>query len=165
MAPRATPPFRADHVGSLLRPPELLRARDEGAANLREVEDEAIRACGPDAGGDRPAGCDRRRVPPGVLAHGLHLPARRRHPHPGGAITVHFHGDEGDLDAVFSGMHVDGKLGLERTIFGDDFVFLRDTVTTAVPKLTIPRRAWSTTAAAGVDRPSVYPELDRSGPT
>ena len=29
-------------------------------------------------------------------------------------ITVHFHGDEGDLDAVFSGMHVDGKLGLER---------------------------------------------------
>jgi hypothetical protein len=27
-----TPPFRADHVGSLLRPPELLRARDEHRA-------------------------------------------------------------------------------------------------------------------------------------
>ena len=27
-----TPPFRADHVGSLLRPPELLRARAEHQA-------------------------------------------------------------------------------------------------------------------------------------
>src|SRR5258708_37242948 len=44
-----TPPFRADHVGSLLRPPELLRARAEreggriSAAELRAVEDTAIR--------------------------------------------------------------------------------------------------------------------------
>ena len=44
-----TPPFRADHVGSLLRPPELLRARAEreagrmSAAELRAVEDSAIR--------------------------------------------------------------------------------------------------------------------------
>ncbi|HEY8770582.1 MAG TPA: hypothetical protein VIM03_08570, partial [Thermoleophilaceae bacterium] len=46
---RDTPPFRADHVGSLLRPPELLKARDDFAANridaqqLRGIEDEAIR--------------------------------------------------------------------------------------------------------------------------
>src|SRR5581483_7917182 len=45
---RTTPPFRADHVGSLLRPPELLRAREEFAAGqltaeqLRAVEDRAI---------------------------------------------------------------------------------------------------------------------------
>src|ERR1044071_2033251 len=44
-----TPPFRADHVGSLLRPPELLHARDErqqgtiSAEALRAVEDRAIR--------------------------------------------------------------------------------------------------------------------------
>src|SRR5438270_98551 len=43
------PPFRADHVGSLLRPPELLRARSEREAGrisleeLRRVEDAAIR--------------------------------------------------------------------------------------------------------------------------
>jgi hypothetical protein len=43
------PPFRADHVGSLLRPPELLRARAEhqagrlSAEELRRVEDDAIR--------------------------------------------------------------------------------------------------------------------------
>jgi hypothetical protein len=46
---RDKPPFRADHVGSLLRPPELLQAREDFAAGridadrLREVEDEAIR--------------------------------------------------------------------------------------------------------------------------
>src|SRR5918992_3009190 len=46
---RTKPPFRADHVGSLLRPPELLRARDDFANGridadaLRAVEDEAIR--------------------------------------------------------------------------------------------------------------------------
>src|SRR5450432_1095253 len=43
------PPFRADHVGSLLRPTQLLQARarrsaDEISADaLREVEDDAIR--------------------------------------------------------------------------------------------------------------------------
>jgi methionine synthase II (cobalamin-independent) len=48
-AARGRPPFRADHVGSLLRPPELLRARSEfqagrlGPAGLREIEDRAIR--------------------------------------------------------------------------------------------------------------------------
>jgi 5-methyltetrahydropteroyltriglutamate--homocysteine methyltransferase len=42
------PPFRADHVGSLLRPPELLRAREEHQAGrisgeeLRRAEDAAI---------------------------------------------------------------------------------------------------------------------------
>ncbi len=46
---RTTPPFRADHVGSLLRPPELLKTREDFAAGrisageLREVEDGAIR--------------------------------------------------------------------------------------------------------------------------
>ena len=43
------PPFRADHVGSLLRPQALLDAREKhqageiDAARLRAVEDEAIR--------------------------------------------------------------------------------------------------------------------------
>jgi 5-methyltetrahydropteroyltriglutamate--homocysteine methyltransferase len=46
---RAIPPFRADHVGSLLRPQELLDARTRQqageitAAELRAVEDRAIR--------------------------------------------------------------------------------------------------------------------------
>src|SRR5262249_56603225 len=45
---RTTPPFRADHVGSLLRPARVLTARADfatgliGADQLRAVEDEAI---------------------------------------------------------------------------------------------------------------------------
>jgi len=50
MARRTSPPFRADHVGSLLRPQRLLMARDDfaagtiTAADLRAVEDEVIPA-------------------------------------------------------------------------------------------------------------------------
>ena len=46
---RTKPPFRADHVGSLLRPQHLLDARskfDRGeisAVQLRSIEDDAIR--------------------------------------------------------------------------------------------------------------------------
>ena len=48
MSDLSGPPFRADHVGSLLRPAELLRARAEhqagriSAEELRRVEDAAI---------------------------------------------------------------------------------------------------------------------------
>ncbi|MBZ5622868.1 MAG: 5-methyltetrahydropteroyltriglutamate--homocysteine S-methyltransferase [Acidobacteriia bacterium] len=50
MSLRTTPPFRADHVGSLLRPPELKQARDRrergeiDAEELKAVEDRAIQA-------------------------------------------------------------------------------------------------------------------------
>src|ERR687885_1959809 len=49
MAPRDTPPFRADHVGGLLRPPQVMQAREDfqqgriDAQELRGIEDEAIR--------------------------------------------------------------------------------------------------------------------------
>src|SRR3989449_8816745 len=49
MAGSARPPFRADHVGSLLRPAELKRLRLDreagraSAEELRAAEDEAIR--------------------------------------------------------------------------------------------------------------------------
>src|SRR5215475_7962036 len=49
MTARSAPPFRADHVGSLLRPAALLAARQQAAegrldrAGLRKIEDECIR--------------------------------------------------------------------------------------------------------------------------
>ena len=50
MENRVNPPFRADHVGSLLRPKKLLDARDKffgdksiSAEELRVIEDEATR--------------------------------------------------------------------------------------------------------------------------
>lgn len=48
MAPKQTPPFRAEHVGSLLRPDYLLEARKKfdnkevTQEGLRELEDRAI---------------------------------------------------------------------------------------------------------------------------
>jgi len=48
MSTRTSPPFRADHVGSFLRPKRLLDAREKkakgeiSAAELRKVEDDAI---------------------------------------------------------------------------------------------------------------------------
>jgi 5-methyltetrahydropteroyltriglutamate--homocysteine methyltransferase len=45
----SAPPFRAEHIGSLIRPPALLQAREQHAAGaldrtaLRAIEDEAIR--------------------------------------------------------------------------------------------------------------------------
>ena len=50
MTLRTTPPFRADHVGSLLRPAALKAARERRAkdeittAALREVEDREVEA-------------------------------------------------------------------------------------------------------------------------
>ena len=49
MRPTSGPPFRAEHIGSLLRPPELLRAREQHAAGqlgreaLAAIENEAIK--------------------------------------------------------------------------------------------------------------------------
>ena len=48
-APKLNPPFRADHIGSLKRPTELLKKRAEfesGQCSLEElkrVEDEAVK--------------------------------------------------------------------------------------------------------------------------
>ena len=49
MSARSTPPFRAEHLGSLIRPASLIKAREEWRAGklpreaLRSLEDECIR--------------------------------------------------------------------------------------------------------------------------
>ena len=49
MSAPLTPPFRAEHIGSLLRPPELLAIRADKKAlkisdeEVRHAEDEAIK--------------------------------------------------------------------------------------------------------------------------
>ena len=82
MSDLSGPPFRADHVGSLLRPAELLRARAEhqagriSAEELRRVEDAAIRDAAR-AARDRARSGDRRRVSPRLVAYGFPVPDRR----------------------------------------------------------------------------------------
>jgi 5-methyltetrahydropteroyltriglutamate--homocysteine methyltransferase len=78
-----------------------------------------------------------------------------------GHIAVKFHNPDGDIEFTPAALHVDGKLGVSKTIFGDDFSFLRETVKTNVPKLTIPSPSMVHYRAgrAAID-PDIYPDLD-----
>ncbi len=144
MAPRATPPFRADHVGSLLRPPELLRAREDRAAGritaeeLRAAEDSAIRgivALQEETGLQSATDGEFRRTE-WHTDFVTRLGGVRE-----GRVTgtVRGHGrDDEDITYQAHATEVTGKVHLAETIFGDDFGFLAGAVSAATPKLTIP---------------------------
>src|SRR6202008_3218608 len=129
---REPPPSRPAHVGSLLRPPELARARAEfkagrtDASRLREVEDEAIRGV---IELQRAAGLQT--VTDGEF--------RRTSWHmdfiyslqgieqvQGESIHVQFRSEEGEYDYAPPAMRVTGNVGLGETIFASAFQFLRD---------------------------------------
>jgi 5-methyltetrahydropteroyltriglutamate--homocysteine methyltransferase len=78
-----------------------------------------------------------------------------------GHIAVKFFNADGEIEFTPAALHIDGKLGVSKTIFGDAFSFLRDTVTTNVPKLTIPSPSMVhyRGGKAAIDE-SVYPDLD-----
>ena len=163
---RDSPPFRADHVGSLLRPSALLAAREKRTAGsideaeLRAAEDDAIREVvrmqeevGLRAATD---GEFRRTSWHMDFIYGLDGI------HPGDdKVRVAFHNEDGEIEFSAPALHVDGRIGLSETIFGEAFTFLRDTVSTAVPKLTIPSPSmvhWRGGRAA-LDE-DVYPDLE-----
>jgi 5-methyltetrahydropteroyltriglutamate--homocysteine methyltransferase len=162
------PPFRADHVGSLLRPPELIRARDDAAAGtitadeLRAVEDTAI------------AAVVRRQQEVGLAAV-TDGELRRESWHMdfiyqlGGiarvqdeTIRVAFHSKNRQFEWAPPAAHVVAPLTLPHTIFGGAFAFLRDTVTSGVPKLTIPSPSMVhyRGGRSAIAR-SVYPDLEQ----
>jgi 5-methyltetrahydropteroyltriglutamate--homocysteine methyltransferase len=164
--PRTKPPFRADHVGSLLRPPELLQAREdfaEGrieAVELRAVEDAAIREAvrmqeevGLQSATDGEFRRESWHMDFIYQLDGITKEA--------GHIAVKFFNEEGTVEFTPAALHVDGKLGVSRTIFGDHFEFLQQTVASAVPKLTIPSPSMVhyRGGKAAID-PAVYPDLD-----
>ena len=135
------PPFRADHVGSFLRPAALLNARDQfkqgalGKADLRKVEDDAIR--------------DIVRFQQELGLHGItDGEFRRTYFHIDfleqlqgievkGGIAVSFHSNAGNIDFAPPVMHVTGKVCHVRPIQADDFRFLKSIVS-RTPKVTIP---------------------------
>ncbi|MCW2567266.1 MAG: 5-methyltetrahydropteroyltriglutamate--homocysteine S-methyltransferase [Mycobacterium sp.] len=166
MSPRQTPPFRADHVGSLLRPEELLAARARHAAGdlpadeLRAVEDDSIREVV--------------RLQEDLGLQGITDGEFRRTSwhmdfiyQLGGVdrtdekLAVHFRNADGELDFSSAALRVHDRVTLEDTIFADAFRFLRDTVTTGTPKLTIPSPSMVhyRGGRAAIDS-AVYPELD-----
>ncbi len=135
------PPFRADHVGSFLRPKALLDARAQfaskaiDAAALRRVEDEAIRGIvkfQEDLG--------LRGITDGEF--------RRTYFHidfltqlagvtTQGGIAVSFHSNAGNVDFAPPVMKVTERVRHVKPIQRADFAFLKS-VTTRTPKVTIP---------------------------
>jgi 5-methyltetrahydropteroyltriglutamate--homocysteine methyltransferase len=168
MAPRTTPPFRADHVGSLLRPPELHEARArfaEGriaADRLRAVEDDAIREV---VGLQADAG----------LRSATDGEFRRSSWHMdfiyslGGVekvldsnLSVQFRNAGGTMEFTPPSLRVRSRIHLDETIFADAFTFLSRQVEQGVtPKLTIPSPSMVhyRGGRASIDD-AVYPDIE-----
>jgi 5-methyltetrahydropteroyltriglutamate--homocysteine methyltransferase len=167
---RDLPPFRADHVGSLLRPAYLLEARARHAAGeidadaLREVEDRAVTevvALQRDAGLQTATDGEFRRTSWHMdFIYQLDGVDRTDE-----KLQVHFHNAEGDLDFESAALSVHDKVTLSDTIFGDAFSYLRKTVRETaeelMPKLTIPSPSMVhyRGGRAAIDQ-TVYPDLE-----
>jgi 5-methyltetrahydropteroyltriglutamate--homocysteine methyltransferase len=164
MTQRSEPPFRADHVGSLLRPKNLLEARaahaagDIDRAQLRAIEDDAITEVvrlQEEIGLQSATDGEFRRTSWHMdfiyQLQGVHRTDEQ--------ITVHFRNAQGDLDFTSAALTIDGKIGLDGPIFGADFEFLKSVVSTATPKLTIPSPSMVhyRGGPAAIDK-SVYPD-------
>ncbi len=159
------PPFRADHVGSLLRPASLKALRLEkeagraSAAQLAAAEDAAIRdgvKLQEDVGLQGITDGEMRRKSwhmdflmqlSGLSSEGKMLP-------------VTFHGREGDRFFTRPDLRLAGKVARTHPIFVDAFKFLRS-VTTRTAKLTLPSPSmfYTQVGRANIDR-LVYPDLD-----
>jgi len=122
------PPFRADHVGSLLRPPELLKARKDhaegriDAAALRAIEDKAILD-----GIELQEEVGLESITDGEMRRGSwHMDFLYQI---GGVtkvqenVTVKFRSEGGEVEFKPTALRVEGKLRLAKTIFADDFKF------------------------------------------
>ncbi len=167
MSARTSPPFRADHVGSLLRPRRLLEARDDfeagtiTASELRAVEDEeiikAIRL--QEEVGLQSATDGEFRRASWHMDFIYALGGVSKAP---GHLAVKFTNPSGSIEWTPAALHVGSKLRLDHTIFGDDFTFLKSHVTTAVPKQTIPspNMVHYRGGPAALD-PDVYPDIEQ----
>src|SRR5579884_129829 len=130
MTASETPPFRADHVGSLLRPKPLLAARREyeegwiAAAALRACEDECIAAAVA-----MQAELGLMGVTDGEFRRGSwHMDFLYRI---GGVektdrtLQIAFKNAAGTVEFAPAAHRVAGKLTLGETIFGADFAYLK----------------------------------------
>ncbi len=165
MPERLKPPFRADHVGSLIRPDALIKARaaaekgDMTRAELAQVQHDAIR--------------DVVRMQEDV---GLKLATDGEYnrfswqrdfllkignvENMESKLTVRFHSTAGTRDHTPPSLRVAGKLSRPNGIFVDDFKFLKS-VARATPKITIPSPTivHFRGGRAAIDE-KAYPQLD-----
>lgn len=159
--PRMHPPFRADHVGSLLRPRELAAsraARKAGACtagDLRAVEDRCIEAA------------IRKQQEIGLRSatDGEYRRAYWHYDFLGGLDGVEIYEPEQKVQfkgaVVPHALRITSRIRWSRPVMVDHFRFLADHVAAAVPKMTIPSP--SVVHFRGGRRaidPSVYPDMD-----
>jgi 5-methyltetrahydropteroyltriglutamate--homocysteine methyltransferase len=142
MTARAKPPFRADQVGSLIRPPELIEARQKrasgalSAAELSTLQQAAIRTI---VAAQEKLGL--KAVTDGEynrtswqsdfltrIANVERVPSK---------LKVRFHSQAGTRDHHPPSLAVTGRISRPEPIFVGDFAFLKS-VATAVPKVTLP---------------------------
>ncbi len=162
------PPFRADHVGSLLRPPALLKARAQraegsiSAADLRSIEDDAVRdvvRMQAEVGLNSATDGEFRRT-------SWHMDFIYRLGGVGqgdGRLTVRMHNNEGDVEFTAPALQVNAPITLREPIFASDFEYLRSVAGPGVtPKLTIPSPSMVhyRGGRAAID-PAVYPDEER----
>jgi 5-methyltetrahydropteroyltriglutamate--homocysteine methyltransferase len=164
---RTTPPFRADHVGSLLRPQKLLEAREEFAAGqlpaeeLRAIEDEAIRdvvRMQRDVGLQTATDGEFRRST-WHMDFIYQLGGIEKAP---GDMKVVFHNEQGDIEWTPAAIHVAERVHLDQPIFAEHFRFLQSVVEDGrTPKLTIPSPSMVhyRGGRASID-PSVYEDVE-----
>ena len=166
MAQRTIPPFRADVVGSFLRPPALLAAREQykkgelTAAALRTLEDNAIRdvvKLQEEVGLQAVTDGEFRRE----LWHMDFLCKFTNAEMYEAGMKVKFHSEHGDIDFTPPGIRVVGKLARPASgIFVADFAYLKS-VTTVMAKQTIPSPTnMHFRGGRKVIDAQAYPELD-----
>jgi 5-methyltetrahydropteroyltriglutamate--homocysteine methyltransferase len=161
IAPRLRPPFRADHVGSLLRPIELREARAARAAGkldaaaLRAIEDRCIIAA------------IRRQEEIGLRAatDGEYCRSYWHYDFVGGLEGVEVYEPEQKIQfhgaTLKHALRVTGRIAWRRPVFVDDYRFTAANVRTAVAKQTIPSP--SVVHFRGGRRaidPHAYPDMD-----
>jgi 5-methyltetrahydropteroyltriglutamate--homocysteine methyltransferase len=164
MSPRNKPPFRAEQVGSLLRPQSVLDARGKfekqaiSAGELRAIEDEAIRSA---IARQEAAGLQC--VTDGEYRRGtwhMDFLCRIGGVEAGGVQLRPFRNESGDVRNEIVVPQVTERLHLDETIFGEDFEFLKQ-ATRATPKLTIPSPSMLHGLGATLDNAGVYRDTEQ----
>ena len=164
MADNRKPPFRADHVGSLLRSQEVLDARarrekgDISAEDLREIEDveiENVIRRQEEAGLEGVTGGEFRRqmFHTDFLAHLKGVVIKS-------GIPIKFRSTKGELEMAPPRMEVVGRIERIRQIAVEDFSFLKSK-TTRTAKLCIPSPTMLhfRSGRQGISE-EVYPDID-----
>ncbi|MBP2364742.1 5-methyltetrahydropteroyltriglutamate--homocysteine S-methyltransferase [Pseudonocardia parietis] len=164
---RTVPPFRADHVGSLLRPPALLAARERHAAG--ELDDAGLRAAEDAAVTDVVAlqeSVGLRSATDGEFRrtswHMDFIYALGGISKTSGRVEVKMRNAAGRSSFTSAGMAVDGRVHLDQPVFAEAFSYLASQVSSATPKLTIPSPSmvYARGGRAVIDQ-DVYPDIER----